>query len=319
MRMKQRASRRASYARNVAHMKTRSVTPGISQTPSCELEFAASAVESSKRSNESSDSSIAIRDGRTEFHTMTTASKSRKPSSVATDRTWYQQRNQLEQVVSAIVLPELLDAGAASLYIVFTSELPFRIHNSLGGAAWEGFGHLVEVREAISDRWRGVGPVVLINDYSFVDMWPDSNREAIKAVLTHEVAHYLTVVPMIARDVTSCVITRDLAREMTHDGYALGTQDRDPRITHNANFIRACLHVAFRMRKHGQPVDLLQVMNWRGLGYRASRDYEARLEDELQSTKGIPISHILATPAPSEFLRKWIDDVTNINRPTGHA
>lgn len=239
---------------------------------------------------------------------------------------WFDQRDELELKLAGIIEADLQHFGVETLYIPFTSEMPCEFHRSLRGLASPAYAHIPLMREAIGNRWRGSGLILLVNDANFCGAVPDSALCNLKAVAVHEAAHYFSDFAGLygVNSISDAVIAPKHIVQGFIDDWKLdprreGRSRVDARLTHNAQFVRACLHLVYRLETRGIEVDLYDLMNWKELGYRGVINYWRELMPEMEECLDLPLSEILKRLLPEQFGAHWLNDCVAFEGAVGFA
>lgn len=78
---------------------------------------------------------------------------------------------------------------------------------------------------------------------------------------------------------------------------------------HDSTFLRACVHVAFRLWAGGLPVSLAWTVHHEAYGLSPLSWYYSELRREAEELEGLPIASALQEPPPAAFSALWAADV----------
>ena len=210
-------------------------------------------------------------------------------------------RDRLENDLAAIIVSELLAAGARGFYVVLSSEVAsLQLDGNLAGmthpnvASW--------LRPEIGTRWRGNGPAMLLVDAA------DCSPATLTAKAVHELAHIANSPELFSAQ--SPIVNAALSDLVTTPPRSWPAHRDEAWSGHGPDFLRAVIHVADRLAARDHDVAPALLMDWTGYGYRSGwRPYFATLEAEIESREYEPISEIVRSPAPPAFLNLWDVDV----------
>jgi len=162
-----------------------------------------------------------------------------------------------------------------------------------------------------SGAWRGPGPVLVLNGLT-------RHPGAAAGMVLHELAHHLPFVPIADE---SCDEARPIhLRQFKNWAAATSPPAGLPWLNHEAQFIRACLHIYFRAIWHRWAIgsDFALLLNldlgdlrFAGADYQLSapHDYKNALGDEPGRTIDQPLTDVLKTQAPPAFTDLFHADV----------
>ncbi|MEO9595723.1 hypothetical protein [Rhodopirellula bahusiensis] len=220
------------------------------------------------------------------------------------------------------------DLGSRPIYVCFASMMPERFKPSKSVWGYHANGLDLAMREWLidSDRWRGRGPAVVINDTAMIAdgqaLAPDDAgfaaelaRERIIATACHESAHALSAkidfrpLPSEITDVVQVEASEKVAKWVAVDGQP--TDEPPPWMGHELQFIRVLTHVICRAER------ILCERVWDSLAF-ASRNYEVSrlgvyrraLQREIDSfDKSVTFADLQACQPPAEFVERWKKDL----------
>lgn len=231
-----------------------------------------------------------------------------------------QLRNEL-QAAAAKILPE-----AAGVRVIFASELPATLKKN-GAMGWVGSDLDIVVRSHIPD-WHGDrGVVIVVNDELLLD-WVKKEceflsttsfrpilRHQMGSTVSHELGHIITDGWIPTLDETP-LQTPDVIISSHKKWCSIDlpdVQSGKPMLWHghDGRFIRATLHVAFRLQR---------VLGWRvspdceSHRYGSSRawQYGIVLDDEPKRLAHLPLADISTMPPPLAFADLWRDDMRRL-------
>lgn len=220
----------------------------------------------------------------------------------------FELRARLEDDFSAILRPELGLHGGSTCYIVLTREtrLVAEATDFYGATSPRMTGWF---QREIGSRWQGPGPCVLLNETVLLEEFGGCLSDAtgaIAAICCHEFAHRLTdgggLFEMPESD------DRGLFEAMVFTSRSNdGDRLPDPVMAfnpHTARFVRACMHLAHRMRIRGWKVPTSRLFGWWN---RCGRPhvFERLLAGELGELEAVPIEQVLTLPIPEAVAAEW--------------
>jgi hypothetical protein len=210
-----------------------------------------------------------------------------------------------------------LDLGDVPLYIVLQSECGGTADDSRS-QFWGFFDETADLvyRAVIGDRWRGRGPAIVVSDLQLSRDCDSSSLDLIfRNVVFHELAHVLEcwrgrppAVPppeTIARKGRLFKLFVEERHDETRDELAAF---REPWFLHEVPFIRACCHLAYRLRRRGVHVTAAALLCGNDYGLSPIQAYERALNREPKRARRLPIHRVLQLPAP-EAERLFAEDV----------
>lgn len=169
-------------------------------------------------------------------------------------------RTRLENNLAMTIVSELLASKADGFYIVLASEVEgLQLDGNLGGMTHPSVSSWL--RSEIGDRWRGNGPGMLIVDGEHC------SPERLTAKAVHEAAHIATSIELFSApsQATNAALTNIVATP-PKSWPAHASQTR-PWMGHNIHFIRAAIHIGWRMAGRGHTICPGMLLNWAGFGY----------------------------------------------------
>jgi hypothetical protein len=219
-------------------------------------------------------------------------------------------------------LPTLAPADLAGrpVYVV-PQELPATIGATVGPDMDLAY------RCEIGERWRGRGVAILIDPAHFaldvahlreishasnfdLEMMRHYVARKMLQLLLHEMAHAVLMEP----PAETPRVTQRQARQTIDEWYP--PAEADPRLPapwmdHEADFVRACLHLRYRAKSAGVVLPLQDLAA--GWTYRMAKieTYSKALGREPAKMAGLSFKEIATTLPPREFTALWIADVTN--------
>lgn len=192
-----------------------------------------------------------------------------------------------------------------NLYLLFTSELPRAWHKGdFYGVT--GRGMTAVARTILGTRWRGPGPVIVINDVALrEDFKPQYFDLGWLPTWLHELAH-LVVEPNLCRPMPAAKRLNTAALVEMISRPVSEAESLPNLLHHGPDFIRVGLHLAYRAsRLLGHRLNVRRITG----SPRAPR-YEHALGEELERYAHRPLSFIQKIPASERFQSLWLDDVT---------
>jgi len=185
-------------------------------------------------------------------------------------------------------------------------------------------------------RWNGRGPCLCVNRADLPSLVAPRCRflnrygvqrmlkKAFLGVVAHEVAHIVDAFnnwPVTEESGTPLNVLAGVAREHIHDDKPLSMMPV-PFIAHEWRFIRACLHLDYRLDRlvNGGVDPAVDTLTY-GLESGIDR-YRDAIGSEPEQCDGYSLSEILATPPPTTFAKLWRHDVVawlSQTKAAGHA
>lgn len=185
--------------------------------------------------------------------------------------------------------------------IVLASELHLEARPSLQGFVSEGLHTLIA--ESLPARFVEPRPAVCIADGDLQTLAPGTAAALFDGITIHEVAHLVAM--KLTPDVCQGFHGRDLraavARPLKIEAVTW--------LGHDANFIRAMLHLVHRAASRGHSVSLPLAFCHKSYGLSSAQQYAIALGDECSAGSWLPLSEALARPMPDAFKSLWMADV----------
>jgi hypothetical protein len=205
---------------------------------------------------------------------------------------------------------DLLCQGHHRIHIVIpTTVFDCEINPQLGGFTCPQLASAL-VNVIPEFKRTGIDPVICL--------MPCEDTKRARAILAgravHEVAHLLTARKMASDEISEADRKNAIPLSQT-----LGSPPSSWPVyagqkkwaTHEASFIRACLHLHSRMVARGWDIPLQLTGNWHAYGYEDIEAYADLLEREIRIAGNSPIRQILDAPAPGRFLELWTSETSD--------
>lgn len=128
--------------------------------------------------------------------------------------------------------------------------------------------------------------------------------EMFDAIVLHEFAHLVCLGPP-----RSCAVTnKELAQEVASDDRRYAPE-QPIWSGHDFRFIRAMVHVHYRMKQRFHAVQLHFAFNHNLYGVSSAGEYRKALGDEPKRLAHLPIREALKRPFPAAVGKLWTNDV----------
>lgn len=234
----------------------------------------------------------------------------------------HDDREALEDAITAMTRPELKTDGAERVHVVLSDELQTKMSNGAAGLACPLFSQSVELKKTLAYRGRHeAGPAILINSSIIGPDYSKFDRLKLCTVVAHEAAHYLaTFASMYAAQLWPV----ELVTEHVTETIAVPPKDWGERLSmpvwygHDVRFIRGVHHVGFRLMNAGFPIDWYRVMDWLDYGYHSgAAAYGDLLRAEVEQEGAKPLREVLGTPVPKSLMTLWLRDTGSIPTRAG--
>ncbi len=213
-----------------------------------------------------------------------------------------------------------IDLADAPLYVVLQSENPpadrllldswgnYHPKNDLVFRLWlESCG-----------RWRGRGPLVVVNDLDIRDASPAEDSESnILGIAIHELAHALStgfdLIERTAAETAMIELRASFAiSRLNAAPPSTLSQNGLPWAGHDAHFIRVAAHLSHRAKLAGIAIELDQVIALNHYGLRSSGDeYFCALTGEFERFDDAPLSTLRHHQPPAAFVWRWRNDLAD--------
>jgi hypothetical protein len=215
-----------------------------------------------------------------------------------------------------------LDVRDVPIYIAMTSDgIPEGV---LPRCAFGTFGRMLDIhlREWLTSRgeWHGRGFAIVIDDDKLrATVSPQFHDQAILATAIHELGHALDVdaidlaepadakVCCAALTVSAAMWDQMLLKESSS---AADLASRVPAwFTHEAEWIRATAHLAWRAKRQGLPIGLFCLADFARYELSSADDYAAALEPEFQPSGNCSLIELRKQQPPAAFVDLWRSDI----------
>jgi len=221
---------------------------------------------------------------------------------------WYEFGSELGNALFEILEPEITLDDGTELMIAFSSNSSREMHPETGAAACLAMGQFL-----FGDDHPD-GPVIWINDSLFFEYENEPIGQGIVQSMMigqscHEFGHILTIGDRTFETTLPQSELEQIASDSMLPGATMGRISGPAWRGHDLNWIRATLHIAYRLEQLGYSVDYSQGFNFADYGYSGELVYMKLLSDEFRSLEEMPIREVLGTRAPDGFIHQWASDV----------
>ena len=212
-----------------------------------------------------------------------------------------------------------IDLADAPLYVVLQSENPpadrllldswgnYHPKNDLVFRLWlESCG-----------RWRGRGPLVVVNDLDIRDASPAEDSESnILGIAIHELAHALStgfdLIERTAAETAMIELRASFAiSRLNAAPPSTLSQNGLPWAGHDAHFIRVAAHLSHRAKLAGIAVELERIVDLEQYELRSNCcEYFSSVEGEFEQFTGLPLTTLRQYRPPRDFERVWRRDLS---------
>lgn len=223
---------------------------------------------------------------------------------------WKEFRHQMEHDLTSLLDTELREDGADKAYVLLSSGLNGRQDAGLWGHTSADLCHVM--RDVIGDRWSGPGPAIVINDVAIDQIasaaWFPHKLPVGAALSAHEAAHRV-VDRLFAPQHTGSTEASYFDQIQTLATRPAGAVSRGEWLVHGPDFIRASIHLAYRLARLGWTIAAGNIFcpTQAGVQSRSDKYYDC-LENECERLAGVPVREVLMVEPCGEFLLLWWQD-----------
>lgn len=199
-------------------------------------------------------------------------------------------------------------------YIVFDSELPFRMNHDLLGAYHPQFPKHHAIQHAIGARFERDCLVILFNNQGH-GRYPEWEPAELLHVAVHEAAHAINEAVIPFEQPLSPAGANEIVVQVTEPHASWKTPGHEE-LHHDWRFVRSLFHIANRVKSAGWSVSIHKLCDWNSHGYSDPVRFRELLADDFKQ-RG-PLREVLKTQAPSSFLDHWCSLLASRSTQTIH-
>lgn len=205
-------------------------------------------------------------------------------------------RNRLEADLRDILAPELSAAGARTMYVVWESATGRRT-KGMCGFTGPALASIYRTEIEALGTWQGLAPGIFICDESIRSThdYEQSTRIIVSAA-AHEAGHVIAEGCQYREaNPEFCDQFKTLLEDATGDKL----ETEFPEGGHDLNFIRATLHIGYRLESMGHDLEVDDL--WREGELFKPSAFLPYVQDEFERLRGLSVSEVLATDPPGQF------------------